>query len=60
MSAAKNSKFVMNTRTINRAEDAPRMSSSGLAGARQAATEDHNIDDKISKLQSLLKMAKGQ
>lgn len=36
------------------------MNSSGLAGARQAAaTEDHNIDDKISKLQNLLKMAKG-
>lgn len=56
MASAMNSKFVMNTRTINHDPEYRRQ--------REAIQNTHNdgqanIDDKIAKLQSLLKMAKG-
>ena len=48
MSVAKNNKFVLNTRTINRPE-VPRLQSD----------PDQSVDDKINALQSLLRQAKG-
>jgi hypothetical protein len=57
MSAAQNSKFVLNTRTIQRNDDVQK--NRELMRENMNNQGDQGIDDKINKLQNLLKMAKG-
>ena len=56
ISAAQNSKFVLNTRTIQRNDEATK---NREMIQKNMSNPDAGIDDKINKLQSLLKMAKG-
>ena len=64
ISVAKNSKFVLNTRTIDRGPEREERQRQREAlreniGSQAATSSDANIEDKISKLQGLLAMAKG-